>query len=185
MTGSRIPRILLQTIALSVVVAVVMLSLFYAQYQWLARQIVAASYDEHRSLLEESYTRRARAELHAIADGLPLSDESADPIAISTSLNRAIAEQEALIGLRLVREDGAAWTSGNFPRDTEVTETVMLTDHLLLSYPVTRGNGEIGRLWGSFDLASLRADLARFEGELIAKEDQSRRLSYLWIGGGA
>jgi diguanylate cyclase (GGDEF)-like protein/PAS domain S-box-containing protein len=184
MTGSRIPRILLQTIALSVVVAVVMLSLFYAQYRWLASQIVAASYDEHRSLLEQSYERRARAELHAIADGLPLGGETVDPAEISASLNLALAEQEGLIGLRLVREDGVAWTSGNFPRDTEVTETVMLTDHLLLSYPVLREDGEIGRLWGSFDLASLRADLARFEGELLAKEAQSRRLSYLWIGGG-
>ncbi len=184
MTGSRTPRILFYVMALGVIVAAIMLSLFYAQYRWLASQIVAASYDEHRTVLEASYTRRARAELHAIADSLPLAGAGGDAAAIVASLNHALTETPELNGLRLAGAGGATWASGNFPEETEIVETAMLTDHLLLSYPVLRDGNEVARLWGSFDLSALRADLARFENELHAKESESRRVSYLWIGGG-
>ena len=40
-------------------------------------------------------------------------------------------------------------------------------------------------MWGSFDLASLQAELDKFAAELHATEAESRRISYLWIGGGA
>jgi diguanylate cyclase (GGDEF)-like protein/PAS domain S-box-containing protein len=184
MTGSRIPRLLVHAVALGVIVLGVVLSLFYAQYRWLANQIVAASYEEHRALLEASFTRRARAELHAIADGLPAAVGGMADDEIERALSEALDENPMIIGLRLIGTDGATWSSGDFPLGVEVTETAMLSSHLLLSYPVGRGDIEAGRLWGSFDLASLRADLQQFRDLLQTKEVESRRVSYLWIGGG-
>ena len=55
MIGNRIPRFLLYATALGAAVAIVMLTLFYGQYRWLAAEIVAASYEEHRELLQASY----------------------------------------------------------------------------------------------------------------------------------
>jgi diguanylate cyclase (GGDEF)-like protein/PAS domain S-box-containing protein len=54
---------------------------------------------------------------------------------------------------------------------------------LLLSYPVHLDGELAGTLFGSFDLASLQTDLANFAAALQTKEAESRRLSYLWIGG--
>ena len=71
MIGRRIPRLLLYATTLGVIVAALMLSMFYGQYRWLARQIVATSYEEHRSLVEASFERRMRAQLHEVADTLP------------------------------------------------------------------------------------------------------------------
>ena len=184
MTGSRIPRILVHAVALGAISLVIVLSLFYAQYRWLASQIVAASYEEHRTLLERSFTRRQRAELHAIADGLPVEIGGFRDEEIIPALDEALSENPMLIGLRLTGPDGESWSSGDFPRGIEITETAMLSSYLLVSYPVVREEVEIGRLWGSFDLVSLRADLQEFENLLRDKEVQSRRVSYLWIGGG-
>ncbi|MDH3820497.1 MAG: hypothetical protein OEU59_05190, partial [Gammaproteobacteria bacterium] len=71
MIGSRFPRLLLHAAALGIAGAAIMLSLFYGQYWRLANQIESASYEEHRSLLEASFERRSRADLHAVADRLP------------------------------------------------------------------------------------------------------------------
>jgi diguanylate cyclase (GGDEF)-like protein/PAS domain S-box-containing protein len=184
MTGSRIPRLLVHATALGAIVLGGVLSLFYAQHRWLASQIVTASYEEHRTLLEASHTNRARAQLHAIVDGLPADSSDLQDDQIKRALEQALAENEDINGLRLTGKDGVSWSSGEFPRGVEVTETTILSSHLLLSYPVIRGGVEVGRLWGSFDLEEFRAELQQFEQLLQAKEIESRRLSYLWIGGG-
>ncbi len=54
MIGSRIPRFLLYATTLGVIVAAIMLSMFYGQYRWLANQIVSTSSDEHRALVENN-----------------------------------------------------------------------------------------------------------------------------------
>ena len=89
MIGSRIPRFLLYATTLGVIVAAIMLSMFYGQYRWLANQIVSTSYSEHRALLEASFERRMRAEMHAIADTLP-SEPTADPNSMRNALSRAM-----------------------------------------------------------------------------------------------
>ena len=46
MTGNRIPRYLIFVVALGASVAVIMLTMFYAQYRWLAHEIAATSIAE-------------------------------------------------------------------------------------------------------------------------------------------
>ena len=184
MIGTRIPRFFLYATTLGVVVAIVMLTLFYGQYRWLARQIVDASFAEHRALLEASYEQRARAELHRIADLLPAALESGDAVDVSRILNRGLSENPALNGLRLTMADELTHSSGNFPETAGVDNPAWLEEQLLLSLAVRHDGVEVGQLAGSFDLAPLRADLDRFAAELGSREDQSRRISYLWIGGG-
>ena len=175
---------LVYAMALGVVGAGVMLSLFYGQYRWLASELVSASYDEHRTLLEASFERRARAELHAIADTLPADIGTSDPIELLAALNRAMVERPHFNGLRLVDNAGRSWVSGNLTPDFEVTETTWQSRQLLLSYPIQRRGVAVGRLWGSIDLSSLEAELARFAEKLQATETDSRHISFAWIGGG-
>ena len=181
MIGSRIPRLLLYAAVLGTVVAAIMLSMFYGQYRWLANQLMSTSYEEHRSLLEASFERRTRAELHAIADTLPYDIDASTVAAI---LNRALAANPNLAGLKLTMSSGASWSSGNYPQIDDTTQTIWLDEHLLLSYPLIRDTREVGHVSGSFQLASLRTDLGHFTEELQTKEGESRRVSYLWIGGG-
>ena len=111
MIGSRIPRFFLYATALGAVVAVVMLTLFFAQYRWLANQIVSASYEEHRVVLQGSFERRARAELHRIADQLPVGDGTTRATTLYSALNRALAEHPGVNGLRLKRTAAGSSTT--------------------------------------------------------------------------
>jgi diguanylate cyclase (GGDEF)-like protein/PAS domain S-box-containing protein len=184
MIGSRIPRYFLYTAVLGTVVAAIMLSMFYGQYRWLARQIMTTSYEEHRVLLEESFERRARAELHAITDMLPYGAQVDDTNAMPRVLNRALAANPYLTGLHLTTSSGETWSSGNYPEIETASEATWLEEHLLFSLPIVRDGQDLGVLSGSFQLRPMRSDLASFTEELQTKEDESRRVSYLWIGGG-
>lgn len=184
MIGSRIPRFILYATVLGTAVAVLMLSMFYGQYRWLARQIMSTSYEEHRALLEQSYERRARAELHAIADSLPSELDAGNSIAVATTLNRSLAANPGLTGLRVTTPTGENWSSGNYSQFDSVSETTWLGEYLLLPYPVIREDEKIGEISGAFQLTSMFTDLRNFTEELRTKEGESRRVSYLWIGGG-
>ena len=184
MIGSRIPRFILYATVLGTVVGVIMLSMFYGQYRWLARQIMSTSFEEHRTLLEESFERRARADLHAIADALPPDMDVSDAMSVTAALSRSLADHPELRGLRLTTAAGESFSSGNYPQFDDVTETTWLDEYLLLSYPVTTDSIEIGRISGAFVLTPLREDLRGFAKQLRAEEGESRRASILWIGGG-
>jgi diguanylate cyclase (GGDEF)-like protein/PAS domain S-box-containing protein len=53
-----------------------------------------------------------------------------------------------------------------------------------MSYPVVRDGQVIGVLASSFELQSMHAESLAFSVELLARESQSRQLSFLWIGAG-
>ncbi|MBT8107578.1 MAG: EAL domain-containing protein [Gammaproteobacteria bacterium] len=182
MIGSRIPRFLLYATTLGVIVAAIMLSMFYGQYRWLARQLVATSYEEHRVLLEASFERRLRADLHAIADMLPV--DAGDENALLTGLERAMAANPDLVGLRYEDDAGQTWTSGIYPDVPYTSELTWLDEQLLMTYPVIRGERELGHVSGAIELTALRSELDNFAAQLGRKEIESRELSYLWIGGG-
>jgi len=184
MIGSKIPRYLLFVLALGTAVAVIMLSIFYGQYRWLAEEITTASSASHDTLLRESFERRARARLHDIADDLTLIDESSSDSSVSQLLNRAIEQNEPLVGLRFVSSDSDVRQIGSIPVSPLSDPVVWLPDHLVMSYSVEHHDQYMGVLSGSFDLQSLQAESQMFYAGLLAKESQSRHLSYLWIGAG-
>ena len=70
MIGSKIPRYVVFATALGAAVAIVLLSMFYVQYRWLAQEIVISGAAEHNTLLAQSFERRARAQVHEAAGDL-------------------------------------------------------------------------------------------------------------------
>jgi diguanylate cyclase (GGDEF)-like protein/PAS domain S-box-containing protein len=164
--------------------AAIMLSLFYGQYRWLANQIESASYDEHRSLLQSSFERSSRADLHTIADRLPDDPTDTDTSVVDRQLDRALSDHSELTGIRLTSSSGETWSSGNYPQDVNPTEPIWLENQLLLTYPVNRNGVKVGVLAGSFQLDTLSSELAHFAAYLEDRENESRRISYIWIGGG-
>ena len=184
MIGSKIPRYLLLLLTLGTAVAVIMLSMFYGQYRWLANEITTASATEHNALLRESFERQARANLHVIADELTSVDETAGDSSVLQILNRAIAENELIAGLRFVSSDSDVRQTGSIPAEEQANPIVWLPDHLLISYPVVQDGRIFGVLASSFELQSMHAESLAFSIELLARESQSRRMSLLWIGVG-
>ncbi len=184
MIGNRTPRWLLLTLALGIAVAGIMLSVFYGQYQWLARQLVetsAAAYDQQ---VRDSFEQRTEAQLHAAAVEFATIAESRDSQAILPALNTILIANEELTGIRYVDRNGITYVSGSFPNTTVATSIVWLDERLLVSYPVMIDEAEIGVLFGAYDLSELLATSARFTAELTSTEVTSRRVSYVWAASG-
>jgi len=181
MSGFRIPRPLLITVTLGVAVAGIMLSLFYVQYRWLATEIVAASFDEYRVLLETSFERRARAELHAVADALPIG---ADESGMLAAMALEIANNETLVGLRLTTASGKTIQSGDTIEGNATEAGSWLAERLQIVYAVERQGRKLGEITGSFLLTPLHRELDAFRAQLESREYESRKVSAAWIGAG-
>lgn len=163
-----------------------MLSVFYGQYQWLARQIVETSAAEYDELVRESFERRARAQMHAAAvDFAEFVESRPDQVGgVPTALNAVLLANENLTGIRFVDGNGQSYRAGSYPNAPSASRTVWLEERLLVAYPVILDDVEAGLLFGAYDLAELDADSARFAEKLTTIEVASRRVSYLWAAAG-
>ncbi len=184
MIGNRTPRLLLLAVALGIAVAGIMLSVFYGQYQWLARQLVETSAAEYDEVVRGSFERSARSQLHVAADRLGEAVKNDQGKGVLLELNAVLVENENLTGVRYSSRDGQTYSAGSYPKAFEVSDVTWLEERLLISYPVMVGEIEVGLLFGAFDLADLYGDFARFAAELTSTEVASRRVSYLWAAVG-
>ncbi|MGI9219742.1 MAG: EAL domain-containing protein [Woeseiaceae bacterium] len=181
MIGKILPQNLLSGLALGVCVGAIMLALFYGQNRWLADELVNSSAAEHEVVLRESFERRFRAQLHGLADELALQIESSGSDQLANTLDRMLAENNALLGLRIIVDEFAPVQVGNVPL-ASANEIVWLSNSITMPYAVYQQDESIGELYGTFSLDDLRAELAAFTTDIANKEAHSRRISYLWIG---
>ncbi len=183
MRSARLPRILLYAAAVAAAVTALMLSLFFLQSRWLATEITTTSTVEHEAFLAESFERRARADLHSIADDLIDKGPTLDLAAIESVLADAIESRASLDGLVYERSDGRSVSAGTFPA-TDVADGVRwLNDYLLLDYAVeTRPAGSIR---GAFNLDELRYESALFRSRLAEEAARTRRQGFALIAAAA
>ena len=113
MIGNRFPRYLLFGLAVGTAVAVIILSMFYGQYRWLANEITSSGAAEHEAFLRRNHEIGAQAQLSVIGDDLAARAEN--PAAVLTALNRALADNETLVGLRFVSRDLDMRQAGSIP----------------------------------------------------------------------
>ncbi len=184
MIGTRFPRFLWSSLAIGLVVAAILLSMFYGQYRWLAHQLSSASVAEHEEFLRTSYEQLARAELHAVVNDIALGYSSGNGSSVASILDRGLVEQPNLVGMRYTSDELDVRQAGTFPDVGTVESVLWLPDRLLLPYPVVVDDRPIGLLVGAFDLGQLRAESQAFASELQRTEVESRQLSYLSIGAG-
>jgi diguanylate cyclase (GGDEF)-like protein/PAS domain S-box-containing protein len=182
MITSKFPRYLLVALLLGVAVSVIMLSMFYGQYRWLAGEIVATSSAEHDNFLAANLERRVQAEMRVVADELAPDIAANDSDAVLHTLNRWIMSDRTLTGLRFTNLDSQILQSGILP-DTELTgQATSFESDFVRTLPVFVERQKIGELTGAFQLQHLRAESAQFAAEVVATEVESRRVSYIWIG---
>ncbi|MDJ0939780.1 MAG: EAL domain-containing protein [Woeseiaceae bacterium] len=176
MISNRVPRYLTLGLMLGITVTIIMLSMFYGQYRWLASDIVRASSEEHDTFLRDSFERRSRAQLHAIADSINV--ELIGTTALLQALDGALENNENLTALRYADETNTMVQAGEFPTVALDSGVTWLPGGLILSYSV----GSTGSLTGVFQLDQLRAESLAFTRDIAAREVQRRRVSFAWIG---
>ena len=162
-----------------------MLSMFYGQYRWLASSIVETSVEQHNEILTASYERRARAQLHRVADAVTKVYPGADQAAMLLVLQEAVASNRNLIGLRYQSVNGASFQTGVIGEidDIEVVNSSLWqADNLFLSYPVLRNKTEIGILVSNNSLANLHVESEAFRDSLLEQEVARRQSSILLVG---
>lgn len=182
MTGRILPRYLILASALSLVVVGLLLSIFYGQYRWLAGGIVGASVDEHNASLAASFERRARGQLHRIADELTAAAPG-DEAAVHRIVEAATAPDDDLLGLRYESNDGLRVQSGDLSGAAGTEASEWSANRLFLVYPVMKDDLPVGRFVSSFELAELRAESSAFEQRLLEEEARYRSDTFIWIGG--
>ncbi|MDH3266054.1 MAG: diguanylate cyclase, partial [Gammaproteobacteria bacterium] len=182
MIGSKVPRYFLIVLAFGAAVSAIMLSMFYFQYQRLANEILTSSSNQHQAFLEASFERRVRAQMHAVADDLAARFDTLDDVEIKSILDRAMAQNESILALRLrSRTHDRAIQVGDLPASNSNSLVSWMPDSLVMIYPVMQDGNQIAMLTGSFRLDELRVESTAFSTALLSKEEQSRRLSYIWI----
>ena len=170
---------------LGIAVAAIMLSMFYGQYRWLAKQISETGSEAHDSFLAESYERRARAQVHAAADTFAARINTSRVPPVGSALNRVLATNPMMSGLVFEGAEGKRVTAGSLPTTPgDELAPMWFENALVLSYPVVWDGEQLGILHASFQLDQMRDESAEFAAELRAKEAETRRSSYLWIGAG-
>ena len=184
MIGSKFPRHLLLLLALGFAIGVIMLSMFYGQYRWLANEIITTSANEYDASLRVSFERRVRAQIHAVANLMAFETDTLNSPSVLRTLNRALLENEIISGLSFNNDALGSLRAGQFLTSEFSDNITWSPDNLVMTYAVTRNDEELGILTGSFRLDQLRAESAAFAATLLDKEIQSRRLSYSWIGFG-
>lgn len=182
MAGRFLPRYVFLVSTLTLVVVGLMLSIFYAQYQWLASSIVSSSVGQHDISLSASFDRRASDELRRIAETLA-GAESDDDAANIALLSAAIAGSQDLVGLRYTRTGGQNLDYGAAVEQPGAANRLWKADFLYLAYPVMRDAVEVGTVTGGYSLATLAQELRAFETQLVEQGTQRRKDSLYRIGG--
>ena len=181
MAGKILSRYLVLVSIIALLGIGVILSIFYGQYHWVTSGIVSSSVEQHGVSLAASFERRARGQLYRIADSISESRlGGADDARVT--LDRAIANNETLVGLRYTRADGSTVESGLVAEEPSDGNVLWRQERLYMKFPVLQDGAEIGTLSGAFDLASLTDESQAFEEQLIALGTQSRNTSFIWIG---
>ena len=180
MTGTNKPRKRTLALGLGALATVAMLAMFYAQYQWLATEVIDDSTAVHENLLRDHFERDAATRMAAMADDFAATANGADAAPIVRSLNRILSSNESLSALRYTGPDGTVSESGDFP-PVDVADTITwLPDNLVVTYPVS--GGAEGYLSGVFTLDELRSESALFTDEIMATEAERRRAGLAWMG---
>jgi len=183
MTGNKIPRYLWFVLTLGASVAVIMLSMFYAQYRWLAAEMTATSIAEHGEVLNASFERRARAQVHIIADRVAAAVAENEG-QVDAVLEVAMEQWVGLNGIRFVDEQSGVWQVGEIPNIGIESDAAWLDDQLVMTFPVATDTRLLGVLFASFDLDQLREEASSFAEQLATTEHASRMASFAVIVGG-
>jgi hypothetical protein len=182
MTASNIPRYLILTAILAIVVVGVMVSVFFGQYRWLAERLVTSGATQYEIGQAEEFERRASSRLLLIAEGVAVHNGRTGVPFVTTVLELTLVNDADLLGLAFAGEDGSFASAGEIgPPITDDTGQVQF-DRIALQKDVMRDGISIGTLYGYFSLAAVQEEAAVFQTMLLEQESDAQRSAFLRIG---
>ena len=177
MTSRALPTYVTVTMTVAIIVVVVVLSIFYSQSQWLGDVSAGTGSTLQESDRGTAFEQNAGDRLRRSAELLG-NTATADDVEVLRFLDRTVAENGVLTGLRFAGVTGNRVQTGDAVNTGDTGSTSWTENTLYLSYPVYRDEVEVGVLTGSFDLQLLRQQIAADQAA-VAK----RRSAYLWMSG--
>lgn len=184
MTSNRTLRSVLTTLALSALVAVVLLFVFHSQYRGLVDQLVSARISEYTAQSEADFELQATTKVAAAATSLASTADDAQPEELLYELNQILHSNQGLTGVQYESSTGISLRAGSFPESAQVASTTWLAERLVIPNPVVSDGVEIGTLAGVFDLTALHDDASRVTANLSVSQSAVRNSSYAWAAGG-
>tara|TARA_R110002096_G_scaffold154_22_gene930 strand:- start:15991 stop:18441 length:2451 start_codon:yes stop_codon:yes gene_type:complete len=171
-------------VALGIAASAIMLSVFYGQYRWLANELVETSSSEFDRMLQADFVVTARTQLEVAAAKIGETPLGEDANEIRLALNAVLVDNASLAGIRLVTAGGQTYEAGSMPRTATPLATIWYEQHVLTGITFDLAADQPAVLSGAFDIDHLRAESARFAAALRSKQQESRRISYLWAAAG-
>ncbi len=182
MIGDKFPRNLSYSVLLGITVTIVLWSMLYAQYRWHAGEFVESSSAQHEVSLRDSFARRASERMLGIGHAFEAGVEVGDDEAVLRALEKILAENDLLEGVRFVDPLGRTVQAGTVPPVVGDTTQTWLPQNLVLTQSIGVDGSSAGRLVGAFSLHELHADSAAFAGKLEALEAEQRQFNFILIG---
>lgn len=171
-------------VALGIAASAIMLSVFYGQYRWLANELVETSSSEFDQMLQADFVLTARTQLEVAAAKIGETVAEEDANAIRMALNAALVDNASLTGIRLATASGQTYEAGSMPRTDTPMATTWYEQHVLTGIAFELAGDLPAVLSGAFDIDGLRVESDRFTEALRNKQQESRRISYLWAAAG-
>ena len=182
MTGRTLPRYLLITATLALIVGGLVLAAFYGQYVWLSDELVdtsARQFDQdHIVAFEHDAQHQVDQVANAISLHLTRFPGTVDP---ATIMEASLESRPELTGLAFVRLDGADVVRGDqtyLPVDSDSSEGSAPKGRSMVLEQTVRGpDGPVGTLYAQFSLTSVARETAAFRAMLMSADEERRALS--------
>lgn len=184
MIGRNSSRLLPLAVALGIAASAIMLSVFYGQYRWLATELVETSSSEFDQMLQADFVVTARAQLEVAAAQISAAALGEDANEIRLALNTALLDNASLTGVRLVTAGGQSYEAGSIPGNAAPMATIWYDQHMMTGISFDIAADQPAVLSGAFEIDHLRTESLRFAAALRNKQQESRRISYLWAAAG-
>jgi len=182
MSSNILPRHLIVASALALIALLIMLSMFYGQFEWLADSVVDASVEQHDASLSTDFEQHAWTQLHGIASAVSEVPVAEDPTAFAANLERILTENANVTGIRFDSLSGRTFQAGaSISRNNEINPS-WTPDYLYLGHVVNSQGERAGTLIVEFSLSGLHRESQDFKGHLLDRAAARRRNSFLWTG---
>jgi diguanylate cyclase (GGDEF)-like protein/PAS domain S-box-containing protein len=174
MTSKALPTYVTTAMTLTIVVIAVMLSIFYSR---------STSFDEGATVQEPEISEttvlghfegRALSDLQNVAEALASSP--GDETATLRILDRAVADSSIMTGISFTDAAGGRVQAGERMDVQQLDADEEAAGVFYLVHPVYRGEVELGKIVGGFNLDSFASELS-----VIQSEQEQRKSSFLLI----
>ncbi len=187
MTGKTVPRYLVLTAAIAVVIGGFTLSAYKGQIHELTDELVETGASRFDDRLIDSFELRAQDRLERIAESLAIHGPGTERVVAPSELLRtALGGSTDLVGLIYLSANGEQFAIGDTaalldPAELPAERTEL--EHLLLEATVASRTDLSGRLFGKFSLANVHQQTDEFRSMLLAAEQDRRDAGLMRIVG--